>query len=83
MQGPTTMLIGWPTLILFYMAIFTCHSMATQTQFEIAALLANGEKSPCTIVLFGLDYKWISVSAAWNTLCNHKFIKYLKTKKQW
>ncbi len=58
-----TMFIQWATLALIQIACSLGEIATNPTQYEIAAILANGDKSHCTTILFGLDYQWIKVRA--------------------
>ncbi len=54
---------------LTVLAIFASHAGASPTQHEIAASLATGDMSPCTVVLYELDYHWISVRNFHKIVC--------------
>ncbi len=55
------MFVKKSVLALFQIVFSLRKTVSSSTQYEIAATLAIGDKSPCTTVLFGLDYQWISV----------------------
>ncbi len=57
------MYVQWASVALFQITFALGQPASGPTQYDIAATLANSDKSPCTTILFALDYQWIKVRA--------------------